>query len=82
MYFGRKVTTNAVLTQFLADYYMTSMTAYVVKLAFDNLRGNDFEDALQVAGVLSAEYTHFAIFDWALAKCYKDTSGLTFVIPK
>lgn len=77
MYFGSKVAEAKVLRQFLSDYRVLPVSARDIDWTFDHIRGNDFEDALQVACAVNGGCTRFVTLDAALVRRYKGTQGIT-----
>jgi predicted nucleic acid-binding protein len=76
VHYVQKVVGLAVIRQFLDDYEMVGLTATDFEWAFNNIRDQDFEDALQLAVAIRSGCDQFITLDQSLFKAYK---GLPFI---
>ncbi|HUD11775.1 MAG TPA: PIN domain-containing protein [Candidatus Saccharimonadia bacterium] len=71
-HFGKSIVELPILRGFLADYTLLSLEANDFEWAFTNIRGSDFEDAIQLAVAIRNGCEEFATFDKHLAELYSD----------
>lgn len=76
VHFGKAIVPLPVLRSFLADYSLLSVERPDFEWAFTNIRGNDFEDALQLSTAIRNGCTHFVTLDKSLAASYKDLASI------
>ena len=81
-HFGLKILELNVLNKYLADYYIEDLTAQDVEWAFNNVRNDDFEDALQLAVAIRSNCQEFVTFDKTLFTAYKDLATIKVVLLK
>ncbi len=72
VHFGQAIVELPTLRKFLGDYIVLSLERTDFEWAFMNMRGNDFEDALQIAVAIRNGCDSFATFDKDLAKNYEE----------
>jgi predicted nucleic acid-binding protein len=72
VHFGKAIVTLPVLRDFLADYTVLSLDNADFEWAFLNVRGVDFEDALQIAVAVRNGCNELVTFDKNLVKIYCD----------
>lgn len=72
VHFGQAIVDLPVLRQFLGDYDLVSLESADFDWAFMNMRGSDFEDALQLAVAVRNGCSSIITFDKDLYKNYKD----------
>lgn len=77
MHFAAKQFPLPALRRFLNDFQLVSLTQQDVAWAFANVRGTDFEDALQLATAVGAGCQEFITFDEQLHKRYLDFPQVT-----
>ena len=70
VYFARKDVALSDIRLLLDDFIILPLSATEVTWAFDNIRDNDFEDALQLACAVQGECDTFVTLDTGLAKRY------------
>lgn len=71
VHFGSQIVDFPVLRHFLNDYTIISLDSADIEWAFINMRGTDFEDALQMAVAIRNGYGTFATFDKNLMRDYE-----------
>ena len=76
VYFGSKIVDLPVLRQFLADYTILALEAPDFEWAFMNVRGSDFEDALQLGVAIRHGCERFVTFDKTLCNLYKNLPAI------
>lgn len=76
IYFTQKVIDLPLLRRFLSDYKMLELNKEDFDWAFNNMRGRDFEDALQLGVAIRSGCDRFITFDQSLAKAYKDLRSI------
>jgi len=81
VHFGVKIVRMPIIKQFLSDYEFYSLTAQDFEWAFTNIRGNDFEDALQIAVAVRNGCSKFVTLDKDLIKNYKDLTSIKVIHP-
>ena len=74
VHFGQKIVELPILRKFLEDYEVLPLDNADFEWAFMNMRGNDFEDALQVAIAIRNGSSTFVTFDKQLVGNYKALS--------
>ncbi|HJQ08787.1 MAG TPA: hypothetical protein VJ836_04890 [Candidatus Saccharimonadales bacterium] len=74
VHFGQAIVELPVLRKFLEDYVGLPLEQTDFEWAFMNMRGNNFEDALQIAAAIPNGYNCFVTFDKNLTKNYKELS--------
>jgi predicted nucleic acid-binding protein len=72
VHFGKQIVELAVLRKFLADYNVLTLDTIDFEWAFNNIRNQDFEDALQLAVAIRNGCSKFITFDSNLTKAYAD----------
>jgi predicted nucleic acid-binding protein len=76
VHFGQTIVALPVVRQFLADYTILGLESADFQWALTNIRGNDFEDALQLAIAIRNGCALFSTFDQALVSRYADLSSI------
>ena len=76
VHFGKSIVALPVLREFLADYIVLSLENADFEWAFTNIRGGDFEDALQIAVAIRNGCSQLVSFDKNLATAYKDLPSI------
>jgi predicted nucleic acid-binding protein len=76
IYFGQKRVGLPILRQFLEDYTILSLDAVDFEWAFNNIRNNDFEDALQLAVAIRNGCSSFITFDKSLVDAYNSLNSI------
>jgi predicted nucleic acid-binding protein len=71
VHFGKSIVTLPVLRKLLADYTVLSLDNADFEWAFTNIRGADFEDALQIAVAVRNGCSELVTFDKNLASTYR-----------
>ncbi len=74
MYFGLKAYTMHELKRFIDDFEILPVTTEDVAWAYAHVRGNDFEDALQLAAAVRRSCHTFYTFDKHLSTTYASLS--------
>jgi predicted nucleic acid-binding protein len=74
--FGQAIVDLPILRQFLADYTILNLESPDFRWAFANVRGNDFEDGLQLAVAIRNGCTRFVTFDRDLAATYASLTSI------
>lgn len=69
-HFGQKRVDLTVLRYFLEDYSILSLDSIDFEWAFNNIRNDDFEDALQLGVAIRNGCTSFITFDKPLVDAY------------
>ena len=67
------------IRNFLDDFIVLPINNNDVSWAFDNLQGNDFEDALQLACAVNSECDNFVTLDQSLIKRYEKQAPINFI---
>lgn len=80
MYFGGKHAELDQLEGFLGDFTVLALESSDFEWAFRNIRGTDFEDALQIAVAVRNGYQQFVTFDAKLHKLYKTLPNIEIVL--
>jgi predicted nucleic acid-binding protein len=76
-YFGLKRVDLLVLRQFLADYMILSLESTDFEWAFNNIRNNDFEDALQLSIAIRNGCDSFITLDKTLFDTYSNLKNIS-----
>lgn len=76
VHFGQDIVDLPIVRQFLADYTILSLDSADFQWAFTNIRGSDFEDALQMAVAVRHGCTTFFTFDKDLVGKYSDLASI------
>ncbi len=76
-YFGQKRVDLPVLRSFLADYIVLSLDSEDFEWAFNNIRNNDFEDALQLSIAIRNGCNSFITFDKQLVDTYANLKNIS-----
>ena len=76
VHFGLAIVDLPILRKFLADYTLLALDAPDFEWAFNNIRDQDFEGALQLATAIRNGYTEFVTFDRNLANAYSSLSSI------
>jgi len=82
VYFGQQEQELSVIKTLLSDYHIESLTSQDTEWAFNNVRNDDFEDALQLAVAIRANCQEFVTFDKTLFTTYKDLAAIKVVLIK
>lgn len=77
MYFGAKRVDLTVLRLFLGDYNILSLDSADFEWAFNNIRSNDFEDALQLGVAIRNGCTSFITLDKSLSDNYASLKSIS-----
>jgi len=77
IYFGLKRVDLPVLRRFLEDYIVLSLDSVDFEWAFNNIRSNDFEDALQLGVAIRNGCTSFITLDRPLADTYSSLKNIS-----
>jgi predicted nucleic acid-binding protein len=80
MYFEYAAYDTKYLIDFLNAFTIADLTQADTMWAFANCRGNDFEDALQIAVALRNGCDEFVTLDKSLAHAYKDLPTLKITL--
>ena len=80
VYFGQQEQELPVIKTLLSDYHIESLTSQDTAWAFNNVRNDDFEDALQLAIAIRANCQEFVTFDKTLFDTYKDLATIKVVL--
>jgi predicted nucleic acid-binding protein len=76
MHFGINTVSLSILRKFLADYTILPLEDADFEWAFNNIRNQDFEDALQIGIAIRNGCGKFITFDRNLFNAYKDLSSI------
>ena len=76
VHFGQSIVDLPILRQLLQDYTIIELCEADFEWAFINIRGNDYEDALQLAVAIRSGCQKFATFDQGLFNLYKELSSI------
>ncbi len=76
-YFGQQRVDLPVLRSFLKDYTILSLDSGDFEWAFNNIRNNDFEDALQLGVAIRNGCTSFITFDKTLVDTYSGLKNIS-----
>ena len=76
-YFGQQRVELPVLRSFLKDYTILSLDSGDFEWAFNNIRNNDFEDALQLGVAIRNGCTSFITFDKTLVDTYSGLKNIS-----
>ncbi|HEY1645233.1 MAG TPA: PIN domain-containing protein [Candidatus Saccharimonadales bacterium] len=76
-YFGQKRVDLPVLRRFLEDYIVLSLDSVDFEWAFNNIRNNDFEDALQLSVAIRNGCNSFITFDKPLVDTYANLKNIS-----
>lgn len=76
VHFGKTVVPLPILRAFLSDYSLLSVDQPDFEWAFTNIRGNDFEDALQLSTAIRNGCSNFVTLDKSLVGAYKDLASI------
>lgn len=82
VYFGQQEQELSVIKTLLSDYHIESLTSQDTEWAFNNVRNDDFEDALQLAVAIRSNCQEFVTFDKTLFTTYKDLAAIKVVLIK
>ena len=77
IYFGQKRVDLPVLRRFLEDYTVLSLDSVDFEWAFNNIRNNDFEDALQLSVAIRNGCNSFITFDKSLVDSYANLRNIS-----
>ena len=77
IYFGQKRVDLPVLRRFLEDYTVLSLDSVDFEWAFNNIRNNDFEDALQLSLAIRNGCNSFITFDKSLVDSYANLRNIS-----
>jgi predicted nucleic acid-binding protein len=77
IYFGQKRVDLPVLRRFLEDYIVLSLDSVDFEWAFNNIRNNDFEDALQLSVAIRNGCNSFITFDKSLVDSYANLRNIS-----
>ena len=77
VHFGKSIVELPVLRKFLADYTILPLMDADFDWAFNNIRGDDYEDALQLAVAIRSGCYKFITLDKNLAKIYQDLPSIS-----
>ena len=77
IYFGQKRVDLPVLRRFLEDYTVLSPDSVDFEWAFNNIRNNDFEDALQLSLAIRNGCNSFITFDKSLVDSYANLRNIS-----
>ena len=80
VYYGKKVVDLPLLKRFLSDYIIIEMSGDDFEWAFNNIRGQDFEDALQLAVAIRYGCDEFITLDRPLFNTYKVLPSIKVVL--
>lgn len=80
IHFGQVRTTLPVLRRFLSDYTVMPLTENDFRWAFEHIRDDDFEDALQLSVAIRNGCDRFVTFDNSLHKSYSTLSSIEVVL--
>lgn len=80
MHFSSPSIEFSVLNAFLANYTVLELTKADFDWAFANIRGNDFEDALQLAVAVRNGCSQFITFDKKLYDTYNDLPSIAITL--
>jgi predicted nucleic acid-binding protein len=75
-YFGQKRVELIVLRRFLEDYTVLSLDSGDFEWAFNNIRNNDFEDALQLSVAIRNGCASFITLDKTLFDTYANLKSI------
>jgi predicted nucleic acid-binding protein len=81
VHFGKNLVDMPVLRHFLQDYTVLPLEEKDFEWAFVNMRGTDFEDALQLAVAIRNGSDTFFTFDKNLVKNYKSLPTIRIQLP-
>jgi predicted nucleic acid-binding protein len=76
-YFGQKLVDLPLLRSFLEDYIILSLDSIDFEWAFNNIRNNDFEDALQLGVAIRNGCASFITFDKPLVDAYANLKNIS-----
>lgn len=76
-YFGQKRVDLTVLRHFLGDYTILSLDPADFEWTFNNIRNDDFEDALQLAIAIRHGCNSFITFDKQLVDTYGSLKNIS-----
>jgi len=76
-YFGQKRVELIVLRRFLVDYTVLSLDSGDFEWAFNNIRNNDFDDALQLGVAIRNGCASFITFDKTLFDTYSNLKSIS-----
>jgi predicted nucleic acid-binding protein len=76
-YFGQKRVDLPILRRFLEDYIVLSLDSVDFEWAFNNIRNNDFEDALQLSVAIRNGCNSFITFDKSLVDTYANLKNIS-----
>ena len=76
-YFGQKRVDLAVLRSFLRDYVILSLDSEDFEWAFNNMRNNDFEDALQLGVAIRNGCSSFITLHKSLVDTYASLKNIS-----
>lgn len=76
VHFGKSIVALPVLRKFLADYTILSLDDADFEWAFTNIRGGDFEDALQIAVAVRNGCNELITFDKKLVSTYQELPSI------
>ena len=79
VYFASKDIYLQDIRNFLDDFIVLPINNNDVSWTFDNLQGNDFEDALQLACAVNSECDNFVTLDQSLIKRYEKQAPINFI---
>lgn len=77
IYFGQKRVDLPILRHFLEDYTVLPLDPVDFDWAFNNIRNNDFEDALQLAVAIKNGCISFVTFDKTLFETYASMKNIS-----
>lgn len=77
VYFGQKRVSLSVLRSFLEDYIVLSLDSVDFEWAFNNIRNDDFEDALQLGVAIRNGCTSFITLDKPLVDSYASLKNIS-----
>lgn len=82
VHFGQRIVDLPMLREFLADYNVLALEDADFEWAFMNVRGRDFEDALQLAVAIRNGCDTFFTLDSSLAATYKKLPAIKVALVK
>jgi predicted nucleic acid-binding protein len=80
IYYAQKIVDLSLLRQFLGDYKMVDLNRADFEWAFNNIRGQDFEDALQIGAAIRSGCDQFITLDQPLYKKYKAIRSIKIIL--
>ena len=80
VHFGQAIVALPIIRRFLSDYSILELAAADFEWAFNNLRNNDYEDALQLAVAIRHGCSQFVTLDKTLALAYASLMPIEVIL--